>query len=103
MTTLGKRSFLGVAILSCFIVMGCSGPKGNEEDGVRWYKMHNCSACHGSTGNDGKAPKIRNLDMGYRTFLSIVRDAGSPIMPKFPEEKISDQDVADIYEWLKNN
>lgn len=100
---MGFRLFFGVAVvLSCLIIIGCSGPKGNKEDGARWYKMHNCFACHGSDGNNGKAPKIGNLDMGYRTFRSIIRDAGSPIMPKYSEEKISDQDVADIYEWLKN-
>ena len=104
MATLGNRLFFCVAtILLCLIIFGCSGPKGNKEDGPRWYKMHNCFACHGSNGNDGKAPKIKNLDMGFRTFRSIVRDAGSPIMPKFSEEKLSDQDIADIFEWLKKS
>ena len=102
MSILRNRLLLGAAaVVSCLIFFGCSSPKGNPEDGARWYKMHNCFACHGSTGNNGKAVKIRDLDIGYRTFRSIIRDANSPIMPKFPEEKISDQDIADIYEWLK--
>ena len=101
-----SRSFLHFWLFAAaltLIVSGCSSPKGNSDDGSRWYKMHNCFACHGPNGNDGKAPNIKGLDMGFRTFRSIVRDAGSPIMPKYSEEKIPEQDVADIYSWLKSN
>ena len=88
--------FLGIVILS-----GCSTPVGSADDGKRWYSMHNCFACHGPNGNDGKAPVVNNLDMSYWKFERIIRNAGSPIMPKYPEEKISDQDVADLYAFLK--
>jgi mono/diheme cytochrome c family protein len=90
--------FLGAVLL---LVSGaCSTPSGDAEEGQRWYSMHNCYACHGRQGNDGKAPEIYPLDMSYRHFLGIVRDAGSPIMPKYSEKKIPDGDVADIYAWL---
>ncbi|THB79761.1 MAG: hypothetical protein D6B25_00310 [Desulfobulbaceae bacterium] len=84
------------------LIAGCSTPQGNPEDGKRWYTMHNCFACHGPNGNDGKAPEINQPQMNFRSFLSIIRDANSPIMPKYPEEKIPKQDVADIYAWLKS-
>jgi len=89
---------LGAGLL--LVSAACSTPSGNAEDGQRWYSMHNCFACHGHQGDDGKAPKIYPLDMSYRHFLGIVRDAGSPIMPKYSAEKIPDEDVADIYAWL---
>ena len=87
--------------LGVLIVTGCSTPKGNPEDGKRWYSMHNCFSCHGPNGDDGKAPVVNNLEMSFWKFKRIVRDAGSPIMPKYPEDKISDQDVADLYAFLK--
>jgi mono/diheme cytochrome c family protein len=90
--------FLGAGLL--LISAGCSTPPGEAEEGQRWYSMHNCYACHGRQGSDGKAPEIYPLDMSYRHFKGIVRDAGSPIMPKYSEEKIPDGDVADIYAWL---
>jgi mono/diheme cytochrome c family protein len=100
------RSLCRPAALLCtgllLLTAACSTPSGNAEEGQRWYAMNNCSACHGNQGNDGKAPEIYPLDMSYRHFLSIVRDAGSPIMPPFPRQKLSDQDVADIYAWLKS-
>lgn len=99
------RNFTGLGLFVALLMLalsGCNNLTGNAEDGGRWYKMHNCLACHGPQGDDGKAPKIKNIDIGFRTFKSIVRDAGSPIMPKYTEEKVSNQDVADIYAWLKS-
>ena len=87
--------------LGLLMVGGCSAPMGNPEDGKRWYSMHNCFACHGPDGDDGKAPVVSDLEMSYWRFERIIRDAGSPIMPKYPEEKISDQDVADLYAFLR--
>lgn len=88
-------------LIFVLIISACTSPKGKVEDGKRWYMMNNCYGCHGLNGNDGKGPKINTDDLSFRHFLSIVRDANSPIMPKFPEEKVSRQDVADIYAWLK--
>ena len=79
----------------------CSTPPGNTEDGKRWYLMNNCYSCHGINGNDGQGPAIDADDLSFRHFLSIVRNAKSPIMPKFPEEKVSKQDAADMYAWLR--
>lgn len=90
-----------ILFLGALFVTACSTPMGNPEDGKRWYLMHNCFACHGPNGNDGKAPAVSDLTMSYWRFERKIRDAGSPIMPKYPEEKISAQDVADIYAFLK--
>jgi len=88
-------------ILIALFISSCSTPMGNPEDGKRWYSMNNCYACHGVNGDDGKGPVVNNLEMSFWRFERIIRNAGSPIMPKYPEEKISDQDVADIYAFLK--
>ena len=91
-------AFLGAGLL--LISAACSTPSGDAQEGQRWYSMHNCYACHGRQGDDGKAPEIYPLDMSYRHFLGVVRDADSPIMPKYSAEKLPDEDVADIYAWL---
>lgn len=87
--------------LTILFVSACSTPMGNPQDGERWYTMNHCYSCHGPNGNDGKAPDVRNLEMNFYFFKMKIRDAGSPIMPKYPEDKISDQDVADMYAFLK--
>lgn len=90
---------LAVAV---FVLSACTTPKGNPNDGKRWYMMNNCYACHGLHGNDGKAPEIDTGDVSFRRFLAVIRNAKSPIMPKFPEEKVSRQDAADMYAWLSS-
>ncbi len=87
-------------IVMMFALSGCTTPEGNADDGKRWYMMHNCYSCHGLHGNDGKAPDIDTGHLSFRKFLAVIRDADSPIMPKFPEEKVSRQDAADMFAFL---
>ena len=94
-------SLMALLSISTLLLSSCSTPMGNPLDGKRWYSMNNCFACHGPNGNDGKAPDVSNLEMNFFRFKLKIRDAGSPIMPKYPESKISDQDVADMYAFLK--
>jgi len=94
-----------VAFAGCLLgtaLSGCGGPDGNVENGKRWYTMNNCSACHGLHGNDGRAPDIANLDMSFSSFVKKLRTTDAPIMPPFPESKVSKQDAADIYAFLKS-
>lgn len=90
-----------IALLICFALYGCGAPSGNPEDGKRWYTMHNCSSCHGLHGNDGRAVDIAGVDMRFSSFVSTLRRTNTPIMPHFPESKISKQDAADMYAYLK--
>ncbi len=93
------------AFASLFLVLLASGcgqtPEGNHEEGQRWYLMHNCQSCHGPQGNDGRAVAIAPLDLSYTAFVRRLRTKESPIMPYYPEDKISDQDAADIHTFLK--
>ncbi len=92
---------LSTLLLIALCLSGCSGPEGNSADGKRWYRMHNCFACHGDNGNDGGGPNIAGLDMSYRSFVHRLRNAETQIMPVFPKETISDQDAADMLAYLK--
>lgn len=88
-------------ILGCLPILAtCSSPQGNVEDGKRWYMMHNCSACHGQNGHDGRAPGIKELSMGFGSFVRKLRRTDTSIMPAFPESKLSEKDAADIYAFL---
>lgn len=90
-----------IALLLSLSLTGCSPPEGNGADGKRWYMMHNCSSCHGEHGNDGRSPNIAGIDMRFGSFVRKLRTKDAPIMPYFPESKISKQDAADIYKYLK--
>lgn len=104
MTTKTKTAcWLGVlTFLTSLILSGCTAPAGNPEDGKRWYTMHNCSSCHGLHGNDGRAVDIAGAEMGFRSFVRTLRRTDAPIMPYFPESKISKQDAADMFAYLRS-
>jgi len=91
---------IGLSVLIAGLA-ACSAPQGDVDAGKRWYMMHNCYSCHGLNGNDGKGPVVDANKLSFRSFLSNIRDAESPIMPRFPEEKVSKQDAADMYAWLQ--
>lgn len=94
---------LTIVLLSIvLLISGCETPEGNSADGKRWYTMHTCYACHGKHGDNGKGPKIAGIDMSYRSFVHRLRNAQTAIMPEYDENKISDQDAADILAYLKN-
>ena len=97
--------FRSIAIGLCLFVIflsSCSAPPGNAEDGKRWFLKNNCSACHGPHGNDGKVVNIAGIKMGFGSFVRKLRTTDAPIMPYFSESKVSQQDAADIYSYLKS-
>ena len=96
-----KLAGIGIFFLALLSIGGCGTPDGNPEAGKKWYTMNNCNSCHGSNGNDGRAANIAGLDMGFGSFVRKLRRTNAPIMPYFPESKVSEQDAADIYAYLK--
>lgn len=94
---------LPITVIALVLLLnGCNNPQGNATQGKRWYTMHNCSSCHGANGQDGRAAEIAAIDMSFHSFVDILRDPYSPSMPRFPENKLSKEDAADIYAWLKS-
>jgi len=92
----------GQFFLLLLFFCGCSAPPGNPLDGKKWFMMNNCSACHGIHGDDGRAVHIADLNMSFGSFVRKLRTTDAPIMPYFPESKVSKQDAADIYAYLKS-
>lgn len=103
MKHLRNSSFLLLffAILALSLT-ACDGSEGNAVNGKRWFAMHNCSACHGENANNGRAAHISAIDMSFSRFVGYIRNPDSPSMPRFPENKLSKEDAADIYAWLKS-
>jgi cytochrome c553 len=99
-----KNIFMVLLVLAAYMVIsGCTSPEGNAANGKKWYSMHTCYACHGIDGKGRRGgPNIAGIDMGYRSFLKRLRNSQTAIMPQYSEEKINDQDAADILAYLKS-
>ncbi len=76
---------------------------GSVENGKRVFMKETCFFCHGTVGQGAGAtgarigPPSRNL-AGFIRY--IRRPAGA--MPAFTEKVISDQDLTDVYAYLRS-
>ncbi|MFN2353386.1 MAG: cytochrome c [Desulfopila sp.] len=93
---------LHACLAALLVAVGCSEPEGTVAEGKRWYRMHNCSACHGDNGYDGNGPNIAALDMEFNSFTHRLRNAETAVMPQYDENQINDDDAADILAYLKS-
>ena len=79
-------------------------PKGDAANGKKVYLADGCYQCHGRVGQGGLmtggAPILAQTKMPFAAFHRQLR---SPIndMPPYPENLLSEKDVADIYAFLQ--
>lgn len=77
-------------------------PARNVERGKELFKRDGCSECHGSQGQIASraGPALTLTLSPFEQFASYVRQP-SRSMPTYAEKVLSDQDMADIYAFLK--
>jgi mono/diheme cytochrome c family protein len=75
---------------------------GDVENGKRLFTKQNCYYCHGTAGQGGRdGARIAQIGLNAQGLVRYVRKpTGS--MPAFSEKMISDQDLTDIYSYLKS-
>jgi mono/diheme cytochrome c family protein len=81
-----------------------ASPAGNAQNGKKLFNTVGCFECHGRQGQGATqtgAVRIGPPMLSFDGFLSYVR---KPInqMPPYSAKAISDQDLADIYAFLKS-
>lgn len=75
--------------------------KGNAENGKKLFLAYGCYECHGRQGAGAAiAPRIGPPALSLAAVLRYVR-APTGQMPPYTEKVASDQDLADIYSYLK--
>lgn len=79
-------------------------PAGNAQNGKKLFNTVGCYECHGRQGQGAAqtgaariGPPLLSLD----GFLGYVRNPAN-IMPPYSAKAISDQDLTDIYAYLKS-
>ncbi len=80
-----------------------AAPAGDAHRGMQLFEQHGCYTCHGYSGQGGAGtgPRLSNPVLPYEAVheqLRHPRDA----MPPYQETVVPDQDVADIYAYLKS-
>jgi mono/diheme cytochrome c family protein len=75
---------------------------GSAETGKRLFMKNDCYWCHGSAGQGGRdGARIAATILNAQGLIRYVRrPAGA--MPAFTEKVLSDQELTDIYTYLKS-
>jgi mono/diheme cytochrome c family protein len=60
-----------------------------------------CQVCHGPEGRGDAGPSLVPLEKDYDEVLTMVREGGGQ-MPPISAERVSDDEVKQIVEYLKS-
>src|SRR5262245_32411090 len=96
---IGVLLLLGVWLVP---VAGGFTPKPERQEGKAVFERV-CSVCHGreGRGDAGPGPSLVPLEKDFNEVLGIVRE-GTGEMPPIPRERVSDEDVKQIFAYLKS-
>ncbi len=84
------------------LAAGQSPPAGNGENGKRLFMKQNCYYCHGTSGQGGRdGARIAQTALNLQGVIRYVRRPTGG-MPAFTEKILSDQELTDIYAYLKS-
>jgi mono/diheme cytochrome c family protein len=100
------RLFTLILAASCLVGSAAfaqdAAPAGSIETGKKLFTADGCYQCHGYAGQGapGYGPRIAPKLMPYQAFLAQLRHPRAD-MPPYEAAIVTDQQVADIYAYLK--
>jgi mono/diheme cytochrome c family protein len=112
-----KPKRLGIAALAGAMLAASAGliaqtqaqaqdaPHGDVGNGKRIYLALGCFTCHGRSGQggalNGPAPILASTALPFDGFKDQVRDPSND-MPAYSDAVLSDNDIADIFAFVKS-
>ena len=77
-------------------------PAGDAARGKELYLKYTCYGCHGFSGQNGPGNRLVPMKLAQVAFTAYVRSPGQPNrMPSYSAKVISDQQLADIWAYIK--
>ena len=99
-----KRIIFAFAGLALAIGPACAqqASAGNVENGKTLYLQVGCYQCHGYAGQGAQptGPRVSRTELPLQGFLDQLRHPVNQ-MPPYEAAVLSDQDVADIYAYVR--
>jgi ubiquinol-cytochrome c reductase cytochrome c subunit len=75
---------------------------GDPAKGKQLFERNGCYQCHGHEGQGGLAgARLSQTKLSQAGFLAYVRNPRSGMMPSFRAKVLSDQNLADVYAYIK--
>jgi mono/diheme cytochrome c family protein len=101
--TVWERSLAVITVLLLpLFTLAQSAPSGNADNGKRLFLRDGCWECHGYAGQGGRdGARIGATSLTLQGVIRYVRKP-TGAMPAFTDKLISDQELTDIYAYLKS-
>lgn len=95
------RTFAVALLLAGFAAPALAdAPPGDAARGKGLFMGNLCNSCHGSAGQGIRyGPRLAPGLFPWEGFEKQVRHPRA-VMPRYPENEVSNQDLADIYAYL---
>lgn len=78
-----------------------AAPAGNADKGKAFFRKAGCYQCHSEQAQGGaQGPRLGPNPIAFRTFARYLR-APTGEMPPYSVKVMSDQEVADVYAFLR--
>lgn len=91
------------AIAALAQTRGADAKAGDVTNGKRLFERNGCYQCHGYWGQGGIAgARLAQTRLPFAAFSAFVRNPPSGSMPPFRAKVMSDQELADVYAYIKS-
>jgi mono/diheme cytochrome c family protein len=84
-----------------FLVVSAFAQQGDAGRGKKMFVDYSCYACHGFSGQNGPGKRLVPMKMLAPVFTAYVRAPGSNQMPSYSAKVRTDQQLADIWAYVK--
>jgi mono/diheme cytochrome c family protein len=75
---------------------------GNTDNGKRLFLKNACYQCHGLAGQGGLAgARLAQTKLAQAAFIAYVRNPAPGGMPPYRAKVMSDQELADVWAYIK--
>ena len=97
-----KKLILGFGLLAVTAFGQQVSQQGDAKRGEKLFKDYSCYACHGFSGQNGPGARLVPMKMATVAFIAYVRNPPrANQMPSYSTKVLSDQQMADIWAYLK--
>ena len=95
-----SRLLIVIALFSAAAIAQTKG--GDTENGKRLFVKNGCFQCHGYAGQGGlNGARLAQTRLTQPGFMAYVRNPPSGGMPPYRPKVMSDQELADVYAYIK--
>ena len=90
-----------MAVAALAVTAYAQQPQGDAKKGSKLFVDYSCYACHGFSAQNGPGKRLVPMKIATAVFTAYVRSPGTNQMPSYSAKVLSDQQLADIWTYVK--